>query len=142
MEQYDVSDWYLNTYKNSPKTKKYNKAWSAGLAQVTDEKGEILELDYYYVVYAIILKARKKKIIRYLEKYNKEGIERFKLNNKLFLTKNEACYHKERHRHVVREAQEKENKFLSEKTMACTLDENLQEVYGTERVLEFLINLV
>ncbi|MEH6956772.1 hypothetical protein [Neobacillus drentensis] len=141
MEQYDVGDWYLNTFKNSPKTRAYNEAWSAGLAQVTDEKGDVLGLDYYYVVYAIILKARKKKIIRYLEKYSKEAIERFKQNNELFLTDNKAFYHKERHDYVVKEAQGKESKFLSEKTKTCTLDENLQEVYGTETLTKTYYNL-
>jgi hypothetical protein len=140
MEQYDVSDWYLNQYKNSKKTKTYNQAWSAGLAQVTDEKGEVIGLDYYYVVYAIILKARKKKIIRYLEKYNKESIERFKQDNELFLTENTACYHKERHHYVVKEAKEKEVKFMSEKTRTCTLDENLQEVYGAETLTKTYYN--
>jgi hypothetical protein len=140
MEQYDVSDWYLNTYKNSPKTKAYNEAWSTGLAQVADEKGEVLGLDYYYVVYAIILKARKKKIIQYLEKYNKEAIERFKQNNVLFLTENEDTYHKERHDFVIKEAKDKENKFLSKKTKAYTLGENLQEVYGAETYTKTVYN--
>ncbi|WML25658.1 hypothetical protein [Neobacillus sp. OS1-33] len=140
MEQYDVGDWYLNTFKNSPRTKAYNEAWSAGLAQVKDEKGDVLGLDYYYVVYAIILKARKKKIIRYLEKYNKEAIERFKHNNELFLTENKACYHKERRYYVVKEAQEKENKFLSKQTKICALDENLQEVYGAETLTKTYYN--
>lgn len=140
MEQYDVGDWYLNTFKNSPKTKTYNEAWSAGLAQVTDEKGEILGLDNFYVVYAIILKARKKKIIRYLEKYNKEAIERFKQNEELFLTENEAFYQKERHDYVFKEAQDKENNFLEKKTKIITLDENLQEIYGTKTLIKTYYN--
>jgi hypothetical protein len=39
MEQYDVNDWYLNTFKNASKVKEYNKVWSIKLAQVTDENG-------------------------------------------------------------------------------------------------------
>ncbi|SDM73090.1 hypothetical protein [Bacillus sp. OK048] len=140
MEQYDVNDWYLSQFKYSPKTKEYNQAWSDGLAQLTDEKGEVLGLDYYYVVYAIILKARKKKIIRYLEKYNKEAIERFKQNEELFLSDNKNTYHKERHDYVVMEAKDKENKFLSKKTKTYILDENLQEVIGAETLSKTYYN--
>lgn len=140
MEKHDVNDWYISLYKNAPKTKAYNQEWNAGLAQVTDEKGEVLRLDYYYKVYAIILKARKKKVIKYLERYNKDVIERFKQNEELFLNDNESIFHRERHDYVLREAQEEENKFLAKKTKTFTLDENLQEVYGTETITKMFYN--
>jgi hypothetical protein len=140
MEKYDVNEWYLAHYKNSKKTVQYYKEWKEGLAEITDEDGNVLGLDYWYKTYAIILKARKKKIIRYLEIYNKEAIERFKQNEELFLTDNETTYHKERHDYVVKEAQDKENKFLSKKTKTYTLNENLQEIYGTETLTKTVYN--
>ena len=132
IEEYDVNDWYISLYKKAPKTKAYNQSWRNELAQVTDENGDVLGLDYFYKIYAIILKAKKKKIITYLEKYNKDVIERFKQNEGLFLTDNESTYHRERGEFVLKKTQEVENKFLGKKTKIYTLEKNLQEVYGKE----------
>ncbi|HEB4954203.1 TPA: hypothetical protein R0D49_003866 [Bacillus cereus] len=132
MENYNVNDWYISLYKNASKTKAYYQSWRNELAQVTDENGDVLGLDYFYKVYAIILKASKKKIITYLEKYNKDVIEKFKQNEGLFLTDNESTFHRERHEFVLKKAQEVENKFLGKKTKTYTLEKTLQEVYGME----------
>lgn len=140
MEHYNVNDWYLHTLKNAPKTREYNQAWSAGLEQIKDETGTILGLDYYYRVYAIILKAKKEKIIRYLEKYNKEAIVGFKQNEVSFLNDNEITYQKGRYDYVVKEAQNKEKEFLREKTKTIILDENMQELYGEETQIKKYYN--
>ena len=136
MERYDVNEWYLAHYKNSKKTVQYYKEWKEGLAEVTDENGNVLGLDYWYKTYAIILKARKKKIIRYLEKYNKEVIEKFKQDEDAFLLNNEVTYHKKRHDYVVDKAKKREDNFLSEKTKVVELDENLQEIYEEKTIVK------
>ena len=112
MEHYDVSEWYISTYKNSSKTVRFKKEYSEQLAFVEDENGETLGLDYYYTTYAVILKARKKKIIRYLEKYNKEAIEHFKQDELRFLIENEIKFHSKRREHVINEAQKHMDKFM------------------------------
>lgn len=138
MEQYDVTDWYISLYKNAKKTKAYIQAWKVGLAQVTDEEGEFLGLDYFYIAYAITLKARKKKIIHYLEKYNKEVTEQFKKDSQVFLNENENMFHKSRHDYVVNEAQKGEDNFLSEKTKVIELDESVWGIYeATTREVKY-----
>jgi len=130
MEHFDVNDWYLRTYYNARKSREYREEWKLRLAQVTDENGMVLGLDYWYTTYAIILKARKKKIISYLEKYNKEVIEQFKQDEQGFLNNNEITFHNNRHDYVVNEAQKKEDNFLSEKTKIVELDESVVKIYG------------
>ncbi|MFJ7639414.1 hypothetical protein [Peribacillus sp. NPDC097225] len=130
MEQFDVNEWYLKTYYNSRKSREYCKEWKENLAKITDENGEVIGLSYWYTTYAIILKATKKKIIRYLEKYNKEAIEQFKKGEDLFLNKNEETFHKARYDYVVKEARKREANFLSEKTKIVELNESVNEIYG------------
>lgn len=132
MEQYNVNEWYLAHYQNAPRTKEYNKVWEIELARVKDEKGEVLGLDYFYKLYAIMLKATKKKIIKYLEKYNMEAIEGFKRNEELFLTDNENTFYKERHDYVVVKAQKAERKFLSKNTVE--LDETLKMFFDEDEL--------
>ncbi|MFB3160097.1 hypothetical protein ABLO26_01855 [Neobacillus sp. 179-J 1A1 HS] len=123
MEHYDVSEWYLMTYRNSKKTIEFNKEYLEQLAFVEDENGKTLGLDYYYTTYAVILKARKKKIIAYLSKYNKEVIEQFKQDEQKFLVENEQQFHEKRKEHVVNEAQKKANKFLQPKPFKIANEE-------------------
>ncbi|MFB2515529.1 hypothetical protein [Lysinibacillus sp. OTC-L20] len=113
MDKYDVSEWYLMTFKNSPKTINFYKEYDELLALVKDKNGEELGLDYCYTAYAIILKARKKKIIAYLKKYNKEAIEQFEQDEQKFLFKNKYQFHNKRIDYVSDKAQEKVGKFLS-----------------------------
>ncbi|USK82633.1 hypothetical protein LHV56_12465 [Peribacillus frigoritolerans] len=112
MDTYDVDDWYLQKVYNSPKSRAYRKDWKEQLAEITDENGVVLKLDYHFKLYAIILKARKKKIIKYLETYNKEAIEQFKKDEFLFLNENEVNYLEERKKVVVENAEKEEGNFL------------------------------
>lgn len=130
MEHYNVDQWYLDTYYNAKKSREYRKEWEKRLALITDENGVVIGLSYWYRTYAIILKARKKKIIHYLEKYNNVVIEQFKKDEQAFLNENERTFHNNRHDYVVNEAQKKEDKFLSEKTKVIELDESVKEIYG------------
>ncbi|KAA9017984.1 hypothetical protein [Niallia endozanthoxylica] len=130
MERYDVSEWYLMTYKNSKKTVKFNEEYLEQLAFVEDENGKVLGLDYYYTTYAVILKARKKKIIAYLKKYNKEVIEQFKQDEQKFLAENEQQFHDKRKEHVIDNAQKKAEKFLEPKPFKIA-----NEVFGGKPVV-------
>lgn len=112
MELYNVNEWYLRTYDNTKKAREYREEWNKRLEEVTDENGTVLGLSYWYTAYAIILKARKKRIIRYLEKYNKEVIEQFKIDEELFLIENEVAYRNKRNNYVIGNAQKREDKFL------------------------------
>lgn len=112
MDIYDVDDWYLQKVYNSPKSRAYRKDLKEQLAEITDENGVVLKLDYHFMLYKIILKARKKKIIKYLETYNKEAIERFKKDEFMFLNENEVNYHEERKKVVVENAEKEEENFL------------------------------
>lgn len=112
MDTYDVDDWYLQKVYNSPKSRAYRKDWKEQLAEITDENGVVLQLEYHFKLYAIILKARKKKIIKYLETYNKEAIERFKKDEFMFLNENKVNYHEERKKVVVENAEKEEENFL------------------------------
>lgn len=130
-EYYNVDEWYLNTFYNAPKSREYRKKWEERLSQITDEHGIVIGLSFWYKTYAIILKARKKKIIRYLEIYNKEAIELFKQKEALFLSENEKAFHKKRANHVVEKAEEKEDNFLAEKIKTVNINEYVAEIYET-----------
>lgn len=112
MDTHDVDDWYLQKLYNSPKSRAYRKDWKEKLAEITDENGIVLRLEYHFKLYAIMLKARKKKIIKYLETYNKEAIEHFKKDEILFLNENEVIYHKERKKVVIENAVKEQENFL------------------------------
>ncbi|UUV26026.1 MULTISPECIES: hypothetical protein [Lysinibacillus] len=131
MERYNVSDWYLNTFYNSSRSREYRDEWKKGLALITDENENIIGLSYWYKTYAIILKARKKKIIHYLEKYNMGVIEQFKKDTQVFIEENENKFHKNRHDYVVSEAQKREDNFLSEKIKVIELDKSVKEIYDS-----------
>lgn len=115
MDLYSVNDWYLRTYYNSKKAREYQEEWNKRLAQITDVDGTVLGLNYWYTTYAIIPKARKGIITNYLEKYNKEVIEHFKIDEESFLRENEVTYHSKRNKYVVSNAQKREGKFLEPK---------------------------
>ncbi|WP_028775651.1 hypothetical protein [Shimazuella kribbensis] len=115
MEKYDVNDWYLNQFPNAKKVQNYKKEWKVELKSIKDENGNELGLDYWYISYAIILKARKKKIIRYLEKFNREVIEQFKKDEELFLDENKVDYHNGRSTYVINQAQKRMNRFFEQK---------------------------
>ena len=129
MELYNVNEWYLRTYYNTKKAREYREEWNKRLAQVTDENGAVLDLSYWYTTYAIILKARKEKIIRYLEKYNKEAIEQFKIDEELFLIENKATYHNKRNTYVIGNAQKREDKFLEPRIRA---NQHAEELGGKQ----------
>lgn len=112
MDTYDVDDWYLQRVYNSPKSRAYRRDWKEQLAKITDENGVVLKLEYHFKLYAIMLKARKKKIIKYLETYNKEAIEQFKKDEFVFLNENKVTYHEERKKVVVKNAEKEEENFL------------------------------
>lgn len=112
LEQYDLNEWYLETYKNAKKSVEYYKNFKEQLAQITDEDGNILNLTNYYITYAIMLKARKKKILRYLEKYNPEAIEQFNDDKERFLLDNKKDFGEKRIKHIENEAQKKVDSFM------------------------------
>ncbi|WHZ60028.1 hypothetical protein [Metabacillus hrfriensis] len=128
MEKYDVNEWYLEKYNNAKKSKKYQTEWKKRLGEISDENGKVLSLRFYYVAYAIILKARKKKIISYLEQFNKDAIEQFQNNQSLFLNQNRVNYHSERNNHVVDEASKEQEKFLEMK-----VKKHLEELGGKSK---------
>ncbi|RCX24611.1 hypothetical protein DEU47_104705 [Bacillus sp. AG236] len=115
MDFHSVNDWYLRTYYNSKKAREYQEEWNRRLNQVKDVDGTLLGLNYWYTTYEIIPKARKGMIINYLEKYNKEVIEHFKIDEESFLRENEVTYHSKRNKYVVSNAQKREGKFLEPK---------------------------
>lgn len=104
MKQYDVNEWYLNVYSNTKKSRNYYEEWEEKLSKIKDENGVTLGLSYWYKTYAIILKASEKRIISYLEKYNKDVIELYKKDEQIFLVENEDTFHNERKNYVVKEA--------------------------------------
>lgn len=127
MDKHDVDDWYLHRVYNSPKSRAYRKDWKEQLAEITDENGVELKLEYHFKVYAIMLKARKKKIIKYLETYNKEAIEHFKKDKPLFLHENEVNYHKERMKVVIQNAEKEQENFLKPRVNKLESDFGGQE---------------
>jgi hypothetical protein len=132
MEKHEVNDWYLNQFRYSQKTKDYHKEWKEKLLQFEDVNGQVLELEYFYKRHVIILKATKKKIIRYLEKYNKEAIEKFKQDEQLFINENKAEYHEKRNQYVYNEHKKKEDEFLNNGSFMkinTTFDEGYYELY-------------
>lgn len=123
LEKYNVDEWYINNFRNAKKTVGYKNEFNEQLALIQDENDNTLGLDYYYTAYAIILKARKKKIIRYLKKYNKEVIKQFKQDKFHFLNENEIHFHSKRKEHVINEAQKNLNKFMKPREFANELHE-------------------
>ncbi|MBE7122998.1 hypothetical protein [Bacillus cereus] len=140
MKQYDVNEWYLSVYSNTKKSRNYYEEWEEKLSKVKDENGVTLGLSYWYKTYAIILKASEKRIISYLEKYNKDVIELYKKEERIFLAENEDTFHKERKNYVVKEAKKREDNFLGEKTKIITLDEDVAKIYGTNKLEEKYYN--
>lgn len=112
MEKYDVDDWYVSNYKNAKKTVAYMEKWKEALINVIDVDRAVLNLDYYYKTYTVILKARKKRITNYLQQYNKDMIEAYENNPETFLNSNEEIYHAERKGYVFDKAKEKEDGFF------------------------------
>ncbi|MGR5866389.1 hypothetical protein ACT7DZ_28490 [Bacillus cereus] len=86
------------------KSRNYYEEWEEKLSKIKDENGVTLGLSYWYKTYAIILKASEKRIISYLEKYNKDVIELYKKDEQIFLVENEDTFHNERKNYVVKEA--------------------------------------
>ncbi|WP_285767543.1 hypothetical protein [Peribacillus sp. SI8-4] len=125
MEKYDIDDWYMGKYKNAKKTVEFQKEYSEKLALVKDENGKVLGLDYCFTEYVIILKARKKKIIRYLEKYNNEAIELFKQDEQKFLDENKQQFHDKRKERVLDEAQKNVDKFFKPREVENPLNAEL-----------------
>ncbi len=134
MKQYDVNEWYLNVYSNTKKSCNYYEEWEEKLSKIKDENGVTLGLSYWYKTYAIILKASEKRIISYLEKYNKDVIELYKKDEQIFLVENEDTFHNERKNYVVKEAKKREDKFMEEKTKIITLNETGAQIYGTKKL--------
>lgn len=58
------------------------------------------------------MKARKKKIIKYLETYNQEAIEHFKKDKHMFIEENKPEYKDNRDEYMNKKAKEQEDKFL------------------------------
>lgn len=125
-EHYDVNEWYLTTYKNAKKSVEYKEAFAEQLALVTDENGNTLFLTNYFTTYAIMLKARRKKILKYLETYNPEAIEMYKDNNEKFLNDNKQEFKEKRIAYIESETQKKVDNFL--KPRVCKND--LHEIFG------------
>ncbi|WP_271854196.1 hypothetical protein [Planococcus maritimus] len=123
MDKHDVGEWYLNTYLNAQKTKNYLAEWKEELLQITDENGQILGLSYWYKTYAIMLKARKNKIITYLEKYNQDVIQFYRDNEESFISTNLKAFVEERGRYVEEIAKKSEIRFLQPRTMRTTLED-------------------
>lgn len=123
MEKYDVDQWYLDTYENSKKSKEYKAEWKEELSKVTDENEHVIGLSYWYKTYAIMLKARKNRIITYLETYNKELIQQYKENEKSFRDINMVGFVKGRGEYVEQAAKKHEVKFLEPRVKSKNLDE-------------------
>lgn len=140
MEYYDVNEWYLSTYYNTKKSRAFRSEWKEKLSQITDENGAEIGLSFWYKSYAIILKARKKKIIHYLETYNKEVIEQFKKAERAFLIENENAFYSKRTDYVMNQAQKKEEHFLEEKTKILELCDSVIEIYGATTKHEIYTN--
>lgn len=112
MELYNVNQWYLRTYYNTKKTREYQEEWKERLAKITDENGTFLDLNYWYATYTIAPKEKKLKVLKYLEIYNKEAIEQFKIDKELFLKENKIAYYSKRNAYVISNAQKRAHKFL------------------------------
>lgn len=112
MEKYNVDQWEINNLKNAENVKSFNKEWTKELLNISDVTGKQLYLKFYYTAYVINLRARKQKIINYLEKYNKDMIEVFSNDPDSFLDENKLTYHKKRLDRVFEQAQKKEDNFL------------------------------
>lgn len=123
LEKHDVNEWYLNTYPKAKKSREYKAEWKEGLSTITDENEQIIGLSYWYKTYAIILKARKNRIITYLEKYNKAVIQLYKDNERAFMNANLEAFVEERGKYVELEAKKNESLFLKPRTNTTTLEE-------------------
>ncbi|WP_042346794.1 hypothetical protein [Bacillus massiliigorillae] len=141
MEKHDVTDWYISTYRKTKKTKAYEKEFDEKIATITDDNGIVLGLSYCFEEYAIYLKARKKKIIAYLKKYNKEAIEQFKLDETQFLIQNKEDFQMKRLECVVEEAEKKVHAFLKPRLVKET-DEELggKSTYNTPKLADYCVD--
>jgi len=132
-EVYQVDTWTINTLTNKKNVKEFNEEWRNFLHTITNVAGEPLELDFYYTAYIINLKATKKKIIKYLGKYNNEVIEVFKDNPEQFVINNKNDFQQKRNVFVYDRAYKKEQNFLDGKSYKKQNEELLEEFGGKEK---------
>ncbi|HFJ9368541.1 TPA: hypothetical protein ACGW8Q_005787 [Bacillus cereus] len=111
LEKYGIDSWYVEAYSNAQVVKAFKEEYQQHLLEV-EEDGKQLNLEYVYMAYGITLKATKKRIITYLEKFNKDVIEEFQKDKELFLNSNADDFKVKRREFVADEAQKKTDKFF------------------------------
>lgn len=131
LEKYGVDKWYIYTYQKDKKSIQYMEEWKGELGNITDENGKALNLKYWFKAYAIILKGSKKKIITYLERYDKVSTITFSNDEAKYLQLNELAYFYERNEHVIKVASKKQSKFLEPRNKNKYTDE-----YGGKELLQ------
>lgn len=88
----DVEPFLIKNYPNKTNVRRYFKEKKNMFQSLKRDNGSPMIISYYYKKYAIILKATKKKVAKYLEKYNKLALTAYASDQELFLNTNKVDY--------------------------------------------------
>lgn len=137
MEKHEVDEWTVKTLKNAEKVKSFNKELIEKFKNIETMLYEKISVQFYYKTYSVILKARKQRIIKYLEKYSKEAIEQFKKDKDNFLNSNNLDYKTNRENFVYTKAKEREENFIGDTVETEDLKQPPNGLYGEEFLDQF-----
>jgi hypothetical protein len=143
MRKHDVVEFNLIAHRNAEKVKNFNREWKQALAEVKDENGTILGIEYYWKEYTIILKDTSKAVQRYLEMYCIDALETYLNDKDLFINENEADYVLKCKACIMRKAEKRHKQKLKEyreqKIKFATAEEELIRLFYTQQELEDII---
>lgn len=133
MDKYGLNNWYISRYYKSHKVMSYRKELKDRLLELKDEDGNALNISNCYSTFFIAIKAEKNKVIKYLEKYNKEAIEKYVENSERFLLDNENEYYENRIEYIKDKTDNKVKKFKEENGIG-----DLSNVLGGKKKRHFI----
>jgi hypothetical protein len=144
MKKHDVVEFNLIAHRNAKKVKNFNREWKQALAEVKDENGTILGIEYYWKEYAIILQDKSKAVQRYLETYCIDALETYLNDKDLFINKNKADYVLKRKAYIMKKAEKQHKQKLKEYKeqkikFATGEEEELIRLFYTQQELEDII---
>jgi hypothetical protein len=143
MKKHDVVEFNLIAHGNAKKVKDFKREWRQALAEVKDENGNILGIEFYWKEYAVILKATSKAVQRYLNTYCVDELEAFVNDKDLFIKEYEADYVLKRKANIMKKAEKRHKQKLKEYKQkiefATAEDEEMIRYFYTQKELEDII---